>query len=611
MRNANYMQTPWWQAEEGKVHTETFRTARRIEMENSDVFDRFIKSESLYDPNTPDDDGTAGGATENVIAAGVDTMSAMIGSADIFARFLTDGADWNQSRRAKELEFYAEERTIDCKILQRCRVAAKEALKKGVGLTKSSERFGKPMVELVAIENIVVDPAEHRDGRETKQIHQWDYVDVEELAALYPDSKDEIMMARGKNTEWMATRGNWRMPDHQVLVLHSWRCAIGVKGEPGYVPGRMVTCIDGADLLDRKWHGSEVGEVFAMFVFSDRLKSFYPISAVERVMGIQLALTRRGKQIERILDQNAVITTWIRPADAQMTVKTSQLGRHGIIKGDYPQAPPLPAVHPETYQDRATLRATGLEEFGVNQMAARASKPAGIETGRAIREFTDATTTRFAPQEKAFEQFVLDTIWNTLMVCKRLGKKAPTTIRRGRFAPTKLRWQDVDPTEMKIQMRASSNSPREPWGRTETVLELAQAGLVSTDSARRMLDHLDIDQEISKYKAALESIEFDFDAIAKGHVVVPEPFTNAAMAVWRGQNEYLQWAQMPNTPEPVLEVLRQYIELAADIIAKATEAANANMPTEPGMPAMPSPVDPTQPQPVAALAPDVAPMLAS
>jgi methionine synthase I (cobalamin-dependent) len=82
---------------------------------------------------------------------------------------------------------------------------------------------------------------------------------------------------------------------------------------------------------------------------------------------------------------------------------------------------------------------------------------------------------------------------------------------------------------------------------------------------------------------------------------VPEPFTNAAMVVWRGNAEYLKWSVMPNTPEEVLEVLRQYIELGADLVAKATEAANSNMP----------PVDPAQPQPVAALAPDVAPMLAS
>lgn len=600
-RSANYMDKPWWKAEKGEVHRAAFNTARRIETENGDVFDRFVKSESLYDPNTPDDDGTVGNVTENVIAAGVDTMAAMIGVADIWARFVTDGADWNQSRRAKELEFYAEERMIDCKILQRCRVAAKEALKKGMGLTKSSEKFGKPVVELVAIENVVVDPAEHRDGRETKQIHQWDYVDAEELVARFPDHEEAIMRARGRNGEWTYTRGNWRMPDHQVLVLYSWRVAIGAKGEPGYVPGRETLCTFDTDLLDRKWDGSEVGEIFSMFVFSDRLKSFYPISAVERVMGIQRALNKRSWQIERVLDQNAVITTWLRPADANLTVKTSALGRHGIVKGDWPVTPTPPAVHPETYQDRIVMRQIGLEEFGVNQMAAHATKPAGVETGRAIREYHNATTQRFAPQEQAYEEFVLATIWNTLMVCKRLGKKAPVTIRRGRFAPTKLRWQDVDPMEMKFQMRASSNSPRQPWGRTETVLELAQAGLVSTDSARRMLDNLDLDQELSLYSAALESIEYDLDAIAKGHVVVPESFTNAAMVVWRGNAEYLKWAVMPNTPEEVLEVLRQYIELGADLVAKATEAANSNMP----------PVDPAQPQPVAALAPDVAPMLAS
>ncbi len=583
---------PWWKAAKGNVHREAFTAVRRIENENSEVFDRFVKLEALYDPNTPDG-GDVGHVTENVIASGVDTMAAMIGEAEIFARFLTDGADWHQTRRAKELEFYAEERQVECKIPQRCRTALKEALKKGAGLTKSYERFGVPRVDFVAIENVVVDPAEHREGRETRQFHQWDYVDADELIALYPEHEEAINNTRGRVGEWSRMRSNWRPPEHQVCVLYSYRKPIGVRGQKGYKAGRETVCIEGADLYDEEWHETEFP--FGMMVCSERLKSFYPISVAERVMGIQYALNKRHWQIDRTLDQNAVLTSYLRPADANMQVKTTAIGRHGIVVGDYPHTPVPPVVHPETYGDLDRKRAAGLQEMGVNEMAARATKPSGVETGRAIREYTHATTTRYSTQERGYEELVLTTIWNTLMVCKRLGKSAPTTIRRGRFAPTKLRWKDVDPTEMRIQMRAANTSPRQPWGRTETVLELAQAGLVSTDSARRMLDNLDLDQELSLYSSALEAIEFDLDAIAKGHVVIPDPSGNHAMMVWRATNEYLKWSVLPKVPEEVLEVIRQYFEIAADYQAQAAMPANDN----------------TTAQPTAALAPDVAPMLAS
>jgi hypothetical protein len=61
--NVNYQRVPWWKAAKGEVHKAAQETAHRIETENGDVFDRFIKSESLYDPNTPDDDGAAGPRT--------------------------------------------------------------------------------------------------------------------------------------------------------------------------------------------------------------------------------------------------------------------------------------------------------------------------------------------------------------------------------------------------------------------------------------------------------------------------------------------------------------------------------------------------------------------
>lgn len=592
----------WWRAPKDKVNPAVFNCVRKIEQEHGQVFDRFVKLERLYDPNTPDGSGDVGQVTENVIATGVDTISAIFATVDIRARFLTDGADWAQLRRARHLEFYAEEQATEHKVLQKCRRAAREALKKGNGITKASVRFGKPRVELVAVENMVVDPWECRDGRDPTHMHQWDFVDVEELSARFPKKAAEIEQARGRNSDWGKVAGRYVMPTHQVAVLYSWRNPIGVKGEEGYRPGRETLCIDGCDLLDEPFH--DECPPFGVMVWSERVKSWYGISGVERLMGLQRALNKRTWAIETSIDHNANLWTFIRPADAKFATMSNKAGNFAIMKGELPQRPVLPAVHPDIVNSRAALRVAALEEIGVNQMAAHASKPAGVDSGAAIREFTDATTQRHATQEVAFEQLVLDTIWNLLMQCRKLGAKAPKMIRRGRFGARHIAWKDVDPREAKIQMRAASNTTRQPWGRTQTALELAQAGLISMDSARRMLKHLDIDQELSLYMAALESIEGDLDDMADGQISIPEPFTNLDMAVWRGQNEYLKWTR-EGAPEEVLEVLRQYVVLAAHKLSLASPA-NANMPADPMASAMPSSAQPT-----AALAPEAMQLQAS
>lgn len=576
---------PWWKSKDkGSLHREVFSYVRVLQMEQGNVFERFDKLELLYDPNTPDSDGKSGNVTENVIATGVDTVSAIVATADIRARFLTDGADWGQSRRARHLEFYAEEIANDLKILQKCRRAFKEAVKKGCGVTKASTMHGKPRLDFVPIESIVVDDLECRDGRELKQIHQWDAVDADDLIAMYPDHEEAIDAARGKQGDWNRVAGRYKNAPHQVIVLYSFRLPSGTKGMPGYRPGRELVTIDGADLLDRDYH--DECSPFSVMTWSDRLKSFYGISGAERIMGIQRALNRRNFQIEKTLDLSASPTTFVRPSDIAFSVKTTEIGQVAMITGDWPQTPTPPVVHPETYRSRIDLRGSGLEELGVNQMAAHATKPAGVESGVAIRELTDATTVRYAPQEQAFEQLVLDSIWQALMQCRKLGKAAPKTIRRGRFGPKTFSWKDVDPREMRIQMVAASNTTRMPWGRAQTAMELAQAGIIGTDSARRMLQNLDIDQELSLYMSALESIEGDFDDIADGMMVVPEPLGNAAMAVWRGTAEYLKWSRS-SAPEEVLEVMRQYIAIAADAVDQAASPPqNQNMP-------MPAPgVDP-------------------
>jgi hypothetical protein len=187
-------------------------------------------------------------------------------------------------------------------------------------------------------------------------------------------------------------------------------------------------------------------------------------------------------------------------------------------------------------------------------------------------------------------------------VCKDLGDKAPVVMRRSRFGTRTMRWKDVDMGDVRVQMKAAANLSRTPAGRTQLVMEFAQAGIISTDQARRLLRHPDIEGELSLYTAALEDVEHTLDAIADGKVVMPEPFTNTAMAVWRGQNEYLKWSN-DGAPEEILENLRQYIVQAAWIKSQASAPANQNAAVDPAaMPVAPeiAPTDAAPPNPALA-----------
>ena len=150
--------------------------------------------------------------------------------------------------------------------------------------------------------------------------------------------------------------------------------------------------------------------------------------------------------------------------------------------------------------------------------------------------------------------------------CKALAGDAPAIARKSRFGSKKIKWSQVDMGETKVSIMAASTLSKTPAGREQTVIEWAQAGIVSQDEARRLLRHPDLERSMSLYDAAIEDVECCLEEIADGEMLVPEPFQNMSMIVWRGQMQYLGWKN-DGAPEEILENLRQFIIHAAFIVA--------------------------------------------
>lgn len=568
----------WWDADDANVGARVIEQVRRIEMNQSDLFVRFQRLEVLYDPNTPavsEEDVPRGNMQENIIASNVDTLYATIATQDVRPRVMTDGGDWEQQRTARDLELYAEEQNKLLDVLPHCRDAFKEAEKKGNGLVKVVERFKEPVVEPALVENIVVDENETRDYRTPTHMHEWVSVDADKLIAEFPKKKADILKARGQRTTWRTTTRFFPVVHNEIVYLDSYRLPIGTKGERGYKPGRHTrTLITGVVLDDVEYDDDFFP--YGVIMFSKRAKSWYAISAAERVAGIQRALNKRNWQIEKANDNVALPITMTRPVDSNAKITTSRMGTQVTIKGDWPQTFTPTAVNAETYADRRDLRDSGNREFGQSQMATHGTKPAGLDSGVALREFKDQTSDRYSPQEKAFDQLVLDVTWLVLQVCKKLGKAAPKVVRVTRFGKRTIRWADVDLGELRWQLQPASNLPRTPAGREQFVLELAQAGVISKDSVPRLLQHPDLEGELSLYTAALEACEEAFDEIARGNAVAVEPFMNFDMCAWRGQMEYLKWWTQ-KAPEDRLELLRQFVVTAAWLKSGGMNAQATNV----------------------------------
>jgi hypothetical protein len=192
---------------------------------------------------------------------------------------------------------------------------------------------------------------------------------------------------------------------------------------------------------------------------------------------------------------------------------------------------------------------------------------------------------------------------------KELDSDAPVISHRGSRSYKKIKWSQVNPGDLRVQIQAASDMSRTPAGRLQLALEFAQAGIISTDSAREMMADLDSDAEMSLYRAQQEDIDRCLDEIVDGEQHSPEPYDSLEMLVWRGTRRYKK-ERADGCPEEILEGIRQYIVQGAAMLAMAQEPppAAAGMTDATGAAPMAPPMDmappmgaPPMEQPAAAL----------
>lgn len=607
----------WWNADKGKVNREVLNYVRTVENFQHLQFERFLREEALYDqnPRVNRRGGGAGGVgrsydkgessragssksvmVENLVAQGVDTIAANVADSDILLRIQTDDANFSRQQNAKRLERYLNALMKLFDVIPKCQYGFKlGAALKGTGVNKVwIDQFDQIQVRPVPIENIIVDELECRDGH-PRQIHYREFYDRELLIAQYPDFADQIHRAQTIG-DWRRWAGYRSIAKNEIVVIESWRLPIGPADHPQHVPGRHTICIHGVDLIDEEYEDDYFP--FSIMRWNDPVWGFYGHSLAERILPHQTLLNRRQWQITTSLDKKANPMVWVHKQDQNLAFKTFQ--QVGLTVGSYrvnkPEGLDYQAVGQETYQDLDRVRAQAKDEMGINQQMVSGSVPAGIQSGEGVREARQTHVQRFSIQERAYEGFVEDTMWLVGAMCKKLGaSKVPDVLHTGKYGgarPRMLKWKDIDLGDLRYEMTVSSAVSNSPAGRQQRVTELAQAGIITLDEARELIEHPDIDRILSLYNAAVESVQWVIERIVDEgeRNVTPEPFMNLKMCVTMGQREYLL-IQTQHAPEAILEELSAFVTTAAGIM-NPQAPANANMPMAPGAPAMPGAMPP-------------------
>lgn len=466
--------------------------------------------------------------TFNLVQSAADTLISRISQSKPEPVFLTDNGDYKERRKAKQLnnfilgEFY-QTRTYD-----KATTMLRDAIVLGTGVLKVFETEDcKIGLERVLCTELLVDPNEAMYG-EPRQIFQMKLVDRSVLMEMTPKFKEVIKAAEAAYPDNSAESS--KTVSDLVMVVEAWHLPSGKDAKDGR---HTIACSSGI-IYDEDYTKDKFPFVFLHY--SSRLLGFWAQGLSEQLMGTQLEINSLLFTISRAIKLVGVPRVFVE-AGSKVTKASFNNDVGSIIeyKGVKPSYEVAPAVPQEMYAQLQRLIDYGYSQCGVSSMQAASQKPAGLNSGEAIRSYDDIQTDRFAALAKKYDNIFVDLAYIMTDKAKEIAE------RDGKYQtiyPNKDGTKQIDLPGMElikdpfvIQCFNMSSLPRDPAGRMAKVAEMIQAGMITIKEGRRLLDYPDLEQSEKLANASEERIFQILDKIVEeGEYTPPDPFMDLALA---------------------------------------------------------------------------------
>jgi hypothetical protein len=504
--------------------------------------------------------------------------------------FLTTDGDFDAQRKAERLTKFAAGAMYQTGFDATARRVALHSAVFGDGLVKIYALNDKPIIELVFPWEVHVEEADGFYGA-PRSMYQTKWIDRSVLKKRYPKRAREIDIARGVEIDPGGSLLSLQRDPlaDQVLVIEAWH----LPSAEGAGDGRHAIVIEGALLFEEEWE--EETFPFVRFSWSEPLAGFWSQGIAGEVEGLQWEINLTIEKIRQALAICAVPRVMVEKGSK---VTASQLNNDvGAIiyyVGKKPDFEVARAVSPELVQHLERLWSKAFQLTGVSELAASALKPAGLDSGRALRVYADMQSKRFVNWSVAFQDFYLEVSRQLIRLMRRLAADNPEldVVYRDPKRPhgERIQWAEVQLDEESYIMQAYpvSSLPSTPAGKLAAVDDMFNSGWIDAATARRKSGDPDLEAEFSLQDAPRDLLEQIMDRmLGEGQYIAPEPFFDLALAMKIGGLHY-QKAVLQGVPEKRLELLRRFLVATQKLMQPPAPPPGA-APPMPGPPAGPMP----------------------
>ena len=569
--------TPWWE-QDSEPHKRVFETAgniRRNQTAQEDLDERHFRLYSglpLYSAFTFNltFDTLDAKFTMNVVQSATNTLVSKIAKNKVRPTFLTDDGDWGMQQQAKKLTKYTYGQFYKSKVYEETKKALRDACIFGDGFVKHwHDSQGNINVKRVFKPSLIVNQAEVMYAQEPKTIYEVRVVDKGTLKEKYPDYKKEIDEASISDIPFFIDSFE---SNHQLaVVVEAYRVAhktVDKEGKEIIHPGKHFIGISTATFVYEDFKKEKIPYTRIQYV--PNAVGYYGKGVAEIITGHQIELNRMLRRISRsmnIMSSPNILVDYM--SEIIDTHFNNEVGT--IIK--YKGAPPAynfpMGINPVAIDWFLTVYQKAFEELGLSQLTAQSKKPSGLDSGKALREYNDIETERFAELAQAWEQFHLDIADAIIDHSKQIADEGGDVVV---LSPDKYGAQKIDFKKIKLknseyvmQVYPTSMLPKTPAGRLAYVQEMLAAGLLEPQEGLSLLEFPDVSEITENKNASTDDIKWTvYTIIEDGVYNPPEPYQNLDYGIQYMNSTYLRMKSR-GLPVERLDLLQKWINDALSL----------------------------------------------
>jgi hypothetical protein len=465
--------------------------------------------------------------TLNVVQSCIDTLVSRITQSRPRPMFLTDGGDYKQRNLAKQMNNFIQGEFYQTKAYEHGERCLRDASILGSGIIKVLEKDDKVCLERRLLTELLVDPNDALYGC-PRQLYELQLVDREVLMELFPGNASIIEKAEQAYPD-SGGDASKTIAD-QVMLIEGWRLPSGPEAGDGM---HAIACSSGT-LISEAYEKHRFP--FVMDHYSQRVLGLWGQGLAEQLMGTQTEINKLLMTISASINLVGVPRVFVDEASKVVSAHlNNQIGAIVKYRGTKPVYEVAPCVPAEVYEQLQRLVGYAYQQSGISALAATSQKPAGLNSGEAIRNYDDLQSDRFTTTSKSYERVYEDLaylIFDTAKdIAKRTGKYQ--TVYPGKDGTKKIDLPNLDllKDDFVIQCYDVSSLPKDPAGRLQKITEMIQAGMIDIREGRRLLDFPDLEQVEKLANACEERILQALDKIVEeGEYTPPDPFMDPELA---------------------------------------------------------------------------------